>query len=64
MTKLIAGVALLVALLGAPTVLEANAGRLSREEERHGRMEDQICARPRHFLRWHGIEIMPESCDR
>ena len=32
-------------------------------EVSHGRMVDEICSRPRHFYRMHGISIMPEACD-
>ena len=35
----------------------------SRSEEKHGRWVDEICSRPRHFYRMHGISIMPEACD-
>lgn len=57
MIRFIAGAVLALVVLGA-------SGALGAGEARHGRMEDEICARPKHFYRWHGIEIMPEACDR
>lgn len=32
-------------------------------EMRHQRFVDEVCDRPRHFYRMHGISIMPEACD-
>ena len=57
MRRLIAGIVVSAVLLGGSSAIGAGG------EWRHGRMEDEICERPRHFHRWHGIEIMPESCD-
>lgn len=64
MKGFLAGTVISGLLLGAPLALGAAEAPLGGVEARHGRMEDEICARPRHFYRWHGIEIMPEACDR
>ena len=64
MKGFIAGIVITGVLFGAPLAFGAAEAQLGGDEARHGRMEEEICARPRHFYRWHGIEIMPESCDR